>query len=167
MFEPALLYLGLLASAEPNADGTAAHSWLKDRTFTLHVAHQNGITSWPYPPGCIAPAEALRYLVELTRDFLDPTQFDLLPFQVMCKSKELQLAFREGIGMQRSPADFRRVLEETIADAREAAYNYRPIPLLVDMIHAQVPADAAGQGAAPPRAARPRAGSWSASSRCV
>jgi hypothetical protein len=142
MIEPALLHLALLANTEKNADGFASQSWLAEREVLLHVAHRSGIQTWSYPPGTITPTAALRYLVELTREFLDPTQFDLLPFDIFSKSKELQFALHEGTSPLRSPDDFRSLLEDTIADERENAFSFIEFPLLVDMIRAQVPADA-------------------------
>ena len=142
LFEPTLLYLALLASAEPNAEGLAAQQWLAKREFVLHVSHRAGIQTWSYPAGTIQPEEALGYLAELTRDFLDPTQFDLLPFDILKRSKTLQLAFHEGAAPQMGADDFRQTLEEAIGDEQENAFSYFKLPLLVEMVHAQVPADA-------------------------
>jgi hypothetical protein len=142
MIEPALLFLALLASAEPNADGMSSQKWLAQREFVLHVAHQGSIQTWSYPPGCITPAEALNYFGHLTRDFLDPAQFDLLPFDVLGRNKELSLAFHEGFATQITPENYHLALEEAIAEVREDAYSFVKIPLLVEMVRAQVPADA-------------------------
>ena len=142
MIEPALFHLAMLANAEPNADGVSAQQWLAEREVVLHAAHRSGIQTWSYPPASISPQEASRYFVELTRDFLDPTQFDLLPFDILCKNKELQLAFHEGIATQRSPDVYRNLLEEVIADERENTFSFIEFPLLVDMIRAKVPANA-------------------------
>jgi hypothetical protein len=142
MIEPALLFLALLANAEPNADGMSAQKWLAQREFLLHVALQGGIQTWSYSPGCITPAEALNYFVHLTRDFLDPAQFDLLPFDILGKSKELSLALHEDFATHVTPENYRLALEEAIAEERENAYSFVKIPLLVEMVRAQVPADA-------------------------
>ena len=142
MIEPALFHLAMLANAEPNADGVSPQQWLAQREVVLHAAHRGGIQTWSYPPGSITPTEASRYLAELARDFLDPAQFDLMPFDILCKNKELQLAFHEGIAPLRSPDVYRTLLEEVIADERESTFSFIEFPLLVDMIRAQVPADA-------------------------
>jgi hypothetical protein len=137
-----LFHLALLANADVNAEGISAQKWLGHREVALHVAHVSGIQTWVHPPGSITPAEATRYLAELAGDFLEPTQFDLLPFDIIAGNKQLQLAFRAGIAMQRSREDFRSLLEEAIADARDSEFERRAIPFLVDMIGARVPADA-------------------------
>lgn len=142
MMEPLLLHLAMLANGEPNADGTSPQEWLVGREFLLHVAHCGGIQTWTYPAGAITPAEALHYLIELIRDFLDPKQFDLLPFELLCKNKEMCRAYDAASVFQISPDGFRKQFEEIIADARENSFSNFEVPLLVDMIHAQVPADA-------------------------
>jgi hypothetical protein len=142
MIEPALLFLALLASADPNDDGMSAQKWLAQREFLLHVSHRSGIQTWSYPPGCITPAEALNYFAHLTRDFLDPEHFDLLPFDVVGKNKELSLAFHEDFATQIAPENYRLALEHAIAEERENAYSVVKIPLLVEMVRAQVPGDA-------------------------
>ena len=142
LLEPALLHLALLANAEAVGGAIAAQAWLSKREFLLHVAFAGGIQTWSYPVGSITPVEAMEYLVQLTRDFLDPTQFDLLPFDVLGKYNELQQAFNSTFTAQIAPADFRKLFGETIADVREDKYSNLEIPLLVDMIGAQVPADA-------------------------
>ncbi len=142
MIEPALLHLGLLANAEPNADGISAQNWLAEREFLLHVAHKSGITTWTYPPGAITPAEAESYLADLTSDFLKHDQFDLLPFDVMRGHTELRQVFNESASLQLAPDDFRRLLDEAIDDVRENPFSTTQIPLLVEMIRAETPVDA-------------------------
>jgi exonuclease V gamma subunit len=142
MIEPALLALALLANAEPNVEGIAAQKWLAQREFLLHASHRGGMQTWTYPAGSITPAEAVSYFLDLTRDFLDPAQFDLLPFDVLCNNKELQAAMHEDFATQIAPETYRTVLEEAIVEIRENAYSFIQIPLLVDMVRAQVPADA-------------------------
>jgi exonuclease V gamma subunit len=142
MLEPMLFYLALLANSEPNADGMSSHRWLADRDFRLHVAHREGIVPWDYPRGCITSAEALHYLATLTRDFLDPTQFDLLPFDVLVKKRELLAAMHDDFDTQITPEHYCRALDDAIADVRENAYRAVKIPLLVEMVGAEAPADA-------------------------
>jgi exodeoxyribonuclease V gamma subunit len=142
MIEPALFHLALLASAEPNADGMAAQRWLAQREFRLHVSHQAGIQTWTYPANSITTAEALSYLASLTRDLLDPQQIDLLPFDLVAKHKELKAAMHDEFATQITPDVFVAMLEDEVADVRENPFSMFPIPPLVEMVHAQVPADA-------------------------
>jgi exonuclease V gamma subunit len=144
LFEPTLFHLALLASAEPNADGMCAQRLLAQREFMLHIAHRSGIQTWTYPRECITSAEALHYFVELTRDYLDATRFDLLPFEVIGdkKNKELRAALRADFTTQIGSDEYRSLLEEAIADVRENSFGAFQTPPLVDMIHAEVPADA-------------------------
>jgi hypothetical protein len=141
MFDPLLLYLALLAGSEPNADGIISSSWLANREFVLHVAHREGIATWSYPPGDITSAEALRYLVDLARDFLDPAQFDLLPFDTMMRSASLRLALQHD-PVHMSAEVFRGMLVDSLNDQRENARSPAKVPLLVEMAQAAVPADA-------------------------
>ncbi len=142
MFEPMLLYLALLAGNEPNADGIISQSWLAGREFVLNIAHRGGIQRWTYPAGDITAAEALRYLVDLTRDFLDPTHFDLLPFDALVRSRNLKLALTADAAGLMAAETFRSSLEEYLTEQRENGRSPVKIPLLVEMVRAQVPADA-------------------------
>jgi exodeoxyribonuclease V gamma subunit len=142
MIEPALLHLALLASTEPKADGIIAQSWLAKREVLLHIAHPGGIQTWAHPAGSITPAEATSYLVELTRDFLQLGQFDLLPFDLLRERLDLRQVFSETTALQIAPEDYRNLLIEAIEEARENTFSGVRIPLLVEMIRADVPADA-------------------------
>jgi hypothetical protein len=143
LMDPFLFLLALHAHAEPNADGIAAQTWLARRDWHIHVAHGAGIQTWVYPTGSITTAEALEYLVELARDFLDPTQFDLLPFEALQDNIELARACDSIFSGAISPDDYRDLLEEKIAEAREnKKYSRIRIPPLVEMVQAQVPKDA-------------------------
>ncbi|MBI1832950.1 MAG: hypothetical protein HYR84_16035, partial [Planctomycetes bacterium] len=116
--------------------------WLEKRDFALHIAHRGGIQTWRYPPGCITAAQALHYFVELTRDFLDPGQFDLLPFDVINGNSTLKQALHSDSAVRFDPEEFRSNLQEEIAEASEKSYGRPATPVLVEMIHAEVPADA-------------------------
>ena len=141
LFEPVLLYLTLLANEAPGAKGVSPQAWLAPRDFHVHVAHREGIQTWSYPAGSIAPKEAHTYLVELTRDLLNAEAFDLLPFDVIVKTPELSKAYAEE-GTPLPAEQYRQLVEENVAEARENSFRFQPIPLLVDMIRAQVPEDA-------------------------
>ena len=67
---------------------------------------------------------------------------------------------------QMSPDDYRRLLQEVIAEERENAFSFVEFPLLVDMVRAQVPADALGESAAASFSpSRPRPGRASGSTQ--
>ncbi|MBI3822258.1 MAG: hypothetical protein HY289_06215, partial [Planctomycetes bacterium] len=142
MFEPALFHLALLASAEPNADGMSALQWLAAREFVLHISYAGGIVTWTYPAGSITSAEATHYFLELTRDFLTPTTFDLLPFEMMRLNKELMSATLSDIDARMTPETFCAMLEEQIAATQENPQSWVKIPQVVEMMQAKVPADA-------------------------
>jgi hypothetical protein len=139
LLEPALLHLALLANAEPNDDGVVPQSWLAQREVLIHVAHAGGIQTWRYPPNAITPAEAAAYFVRLTRDLLQPDQFDLLPFDLISKSTPLRQAFA---GTDISADAYRAMLLDAIEDAEDSGFGKMRIPLLVEMIGARVPDDA-------------------------
>jgi exodeoxyribonuclease V gamma subunit len=142
MFEPMLIYLALLAGSEPNADGIISQSWLAGREFALNIGHRGGIQRWSYPAGDITAAEAQRFLVDLTRDLLDPTSFDLLPFEAIVRSKTLRLALMEDVAAPMGAETFRAMLEEYLNEQRENPRSPVKIPLWVEMVRARVPADA-------------------------
>jgi hypothetical protein len=142
MLEPLLLYLALLANPEPNHKRIAARDWLARRHFLLHVACPEGIQTWTHPLGLIAPDEALAYLVELTRDFLDPAQLDLLPFELVAGPKARRVYDERSLSAISAEA-YLQMLEENLAAERENTYQRTvQIPLIVDMAGARVPADA-------------------------
>jgi hypothetical protein len=141
LFEPMLLYLTLLANPEPGAKGVSPQTWLAPRDFQVHVSYREGIQTWSYPAGSIPPKEARDYLVELTRDLLNADEFDLLPFDVIVKTPELSKAYAEE-GTPLPAEQYRQLVEENVAEAREGSYRFLPIPLFVEMIRAPVPADA-------------------------
>ena len=66
----------------------------------------------------------------------------MLPFDIIAGNKELQVAMHADFATQITPENYRAVLDEAIADARENTFGGPKIPPLVDMVHVQVPADA-------------------------
>src|ERR1051325_3571285 len=148
LFEPMLFYLAMLAGTAAELgqafqpDRQAGKSDLLAGEVVLHVAHQAGIARWPLPPGTITPTEASTYLAELTRDFLDPTQFDLLPFELLRDGFELKRAYDSTFAGQIGADVFRDLLQDKISDARENTFPRPKIPPLVEMIGAQAPDDA-------------------------
>lgn len=142
VLEPLLLYLALLANPEPNSKAVAAKDWLSRRHFLLHAACPEGVRTWMHPIGLITPDEALGYLVELTRDFLDPTQLDLLPFELVAGSAMRRVYDERSMSVM-SAEEYLQTLEEKLAEQRENRYQRTvQIPLIVDMAGARVPADA-------------------------
>jgi len=100
------------------------------------------IRTWTHPPHSVTPTEALHYFVELSRDFLDPSHFDLIPFDVLHGNRELQAAMHDDFATQIAAAEYRALLEDAIEDLRDNAFSPIKIPQLVEMVNAQVPADA-------------------------
>lgn len=142
MLEPFLLYVSLLANDQPNADGIASQNWLAQRSFLLHVAHPGGMQTWSYPAGDVSRAEAAEYVNALVRDFLIPDQYDLLPIELLTGKLELCHAFENGSAVAISEDEYRVAICDALEDDREDFYPLVRVPLVVDMIHAEVPLDA-------------------------
>jgi exonuclease V gamma subunit len=143
MIEPTLFFLALLANPEPNGKAIASRDWLGRRHFFLHLAHPEGILTWTHPIGLFSPDEATRYLAGLAQDFLDPTQLDLLPFELITRGAELRRVYYERGDVRLSAEEYQQLLEENLAEERENVwYSAIDIPLVVDMAQARVPADA-------------------------
>ena len=143
MIEPLLFYLALLANPAPNAKAFASSDWLSRRHFRLHVAHANGIQTWTYPIGLVSSEEARNYLVQLTQDFLDPAQLDLLPFELVTIVTDLRRAYDERSEFRLSAEQYVELLREKLADERDNPWNRAlEIPAVVGMAGADIPADA-------------------------
>jgi exonuclease V gamma subunit len=142
MLEPLLFYLALLANPEPNGKAIAAKDWLSRRHFTLHLAHPAGIQTWAYPIGLIAPDEAQQYLTMLAGELLDPTQLDLLPFDLIAREYEFRRAYDETSPSQVSAEEYVSLLKDKVADERENPWSSVHIPLVVEMAGASIPVDA-------------------------
>lgn len=141
LLEPALFHLAILANGEYHDNGARGDRWLEKREFVVHIAHRAGISTWRYPPGCITAAQALHYFVELTRDFLDPVQFDLIPFAVIARTRELKIAVNADYTGQIAPERYRLQLAEAIAEADDNGYGGWSMPTLIEMIGAEIPHD--------------------------
>lgn len=140
MLEPTLLWLALLANAEPGEKGISSRAWFAPRGFAVHAAGPEGVRRWSYSAGLIEPDEALQYLTDLVRDLLDPGQCDMLPFEVLTAQLELRKAYDVG-GCMLTAEQYRHIFEEHVKDAREAFHPLR-VPLAVDLVGAVVPEDA-------------------------
>ncbi len=158
ILEPLLLYLALLANPEPNHKAIAAKDWLSRRHFFVHVACPEGIQTWTHPLGLIKPDEALAYLVELTRDFLDPAQLDLLPFELVAGAALRRVYDERSLSVLSAEA-YLQMLEEKISAERENRYQRHGADP-ADRRHGRRPRPRRrpGQGAAPLPPARPRRG---------
>jgi exodeoxyribonuclease V gamma subunit len=93
VLEPLLFYLALKAGTEPGLEGESSADWLGQREFHLHMAREGDIVRFCYRPDDISSERAREYLAELVRDLLDPTCFDLLPFDLVPGNKGLQVPF--------------------------------------------------------------------------
>jgi len=131
----------------PLAQGDSAgpREWLTPASFRLHVAQEEGITSFTYRAEDITPDQARIYLTGLVEDFLNRTSFDLLPFDVVVNDKQLRSAFTlpaDAEELQQLQGDFRRLLQGAIErDAENDRPVYRPMKLM-EIIEASIPEDA-------------------------
>ncbi len=142
MLAPLLFFLALRAGTQAGPRGISSGDWLGDRTLRLHIAHAEGLASFTYRPGDLPVDKARKYLLDLTRDFLD-TAFDLLPFELVVKDKELKKAFteRKAKALQHVEGYAER-LAEAVALDQESAYPKFRASALLDLIEARIPANA-------------------------
>ncbi len=139
LFEPVLFYLALLANADSAPAECSSQAWLQGAECRVHIACSESLESHTYK--CTAE-EARAYLTQLAADFLDPTSFDLLPFDVLAVDKEFWDSFalpEDELGAL--SANYCVRFEEKIAEAREGKAVYWDTPLL-NLANARVPADA-------------------------
>jgi exodeoxyribonuclease V gamma subunit len=155
MLQPLLFYLALRAGTESGSQGKPSAAWLGKREFRLHLTRANGIVSFSYLAQDFSQHQAATYLASLVRDLLDPSSFDLLPFELVVANTKLQRPFRNedienlsGLDLWDRPvvaktqADYARAFEAAIeADQEKAQPIYRPMNLM-RLIDAKVPADA-------------------------
>ena len=89
VLEPLLFYLALKrARTHP----PAARAWLGERSFSIHVAHADGIAPVRYEPDHFREDRARYYLTELAADFLDPGCMDKLPLRKILERQDLRKA---------------------------------------------------------------------------
>lgn len=145
LLEPLLFFLALRAGTPADANGIGSRQWLDGARLCVAIAFTGGITLFDYPADDLPAAESLAYLTQLTADFLDRTSFDLLPFDLIVKHKELQQAYRLPDGneqLETIRSNFAALLAEVIEDdADEPRPEYRRMPLL-EIATAAVPPDA-------------------------
>ncbi len=142
MIEPTLFFLALLANSELAGEGKPTSAWMNRRDFFVHVAHGDGVQTWQHTAGSTSPTEATQYLAELTRDLLDPDQFDLLPLPLLLGNPELERAFDSSIVLQIDPLEYRQLIIDKVDEARDNPFGKYHIPSIIELIGATVPADA-------------------------
>ncbi|MBI3409674.1 MAG: exodeoxyribonuclease V subunit gamma [Planctomycetes bacterium] len=142
LFEPVLFYLALRAQTEPGSNGQSGRDWLAKRTFYAHVCHRKGLDSFTYQPHEISSEEAGAYLSELAVDLLDPTSFDLLPFDVISKKEELSKAFMLPDEDRALKAGYAEKLDNFIQEAAENTFGNYGRSEVVELARAAVPNDA-------------------------
>lgn len=143
MLEPWLFYVALRAGAEALPGGVSGRDWLGNRRFLLHVAHTGGIATYTYTAGAISPTEAERYLRALAEDLLDRASFDLLPFELIVKDRELAKAFSVRDGEAAGSAEaYAERLDELVAQDRDSEHPAFWYSELLELADPRVPADA-------------------------
>jgi hypothetical protein len=147
MFEPLLFFLALKAGVEARPPFDSSRDWLGRRKFQIHLAGGEGIVSFSYGPRDISSEEALDYLTELVRDFLDPGSLDLLPFDLLARpEKRLQLAYTLGDDdefLEQLRPDYARLFAEILAEDQEQGWYaaWKPMKLM-EIVPAGVPSEA-------------------------
>jgi hypothetical protein len=143
LFEPVLFYLALRANPESFPGEISAQDWLKAREFHVYISCKEDLYTYTYS---ISADEAGAYLGHLAADFLDPTAFDLLPFEVIAKDgnkpKSLSAAYflpEEQLGSL--SMEYRSRLEEKIEEAGESDFGHYWRSPLLDLAMVQVPED--------------------------
>ncbi len=107
--------------------------------FTIHVSHQNGISSYTYH---LTESESRNYLQSLLKDFLDTTHFDLLPLPILCDKRIIHLPTLKEHPDERATSEYRQALADLIDDdAEKMNPAYRPMALL-SLVEPEIPADA-------------------------
>lgn len=137
MLEPVLFYLALRAfpKEEPAA------KWLGTRKFAIHIAHAEGIATHVYEAGDFTGDEAIGYLRDLVKDFLDSSCVELLPFELFSKRDDLREAYTAD-EPPRGAEEYQELLAEVVEDDAESTHPaYRPMALL-KVVDLAVPADA-------------------------
>jgi exonuclease V gamma subunit len=144
LFDPVLFYLALGLSV-PTAPGElSAAQWLAGRQLHVFVAGRDAVCRYAYASSA---EEARAYLTHLAADFLDPTTFDLLPFDVIIKDadKDTSLAAAYSLAADQLgdlPATYYQRLHERVEEEQESDFGgYWRSPLL-DLAKVQAPEDA-------------------------
>ncbi len=108
-------------------------------SFTIHVSHQKGISSYPFK---LTESESRHYLHSLLKDFLNAENFDLLPIPILSDKRIIHIPTVHEDPDEEGIAGYRQTLVDMIDDDAEKMYPlYRPMALL-DLVEPEVPADA-------------------------
>jgi hypothetical protein len=142
LLEPLLFCLALRAGTQ-SGDGISSADWVENLPIRLHVAHADGMTRFTYRPQDWTAARALDYLTELVADFLDPCRFDLLPFELITRDKDLREAYMADKLDTLRPVDYLRRLKDVIElDQENDFYRAYHAMALLDIVEHEVPKDA-------------------------
>ena len=141
LFEPVLLFMGVLANTETGPDGRAGQEWVGGRECQVHVSTKMGLYTFAYR---FTAEEAVAYLGELAADFLDPGVFDLLPFDIIsAKGGELSGAYTlADEELAELPGAYRQLLEEKVQETADNEHGPKSLTALLKLAKVQVPADA-------------------------
>jgi exonuclease V gamma subunit len=144
LFEPVLFYLALRANPEEFAGAESAQRWLRGLAFHVYVLCKEELYTYSYS---ITEDEAGAYLENLAADFLDPTSFDLLPFELIAEDTRKPTSLSAAYVLPDDqlgdlPTEYYRLLAEKIEQASDTNFgNFWHSPLL-DLARVQVPEDA-------------------------
>jgi hypothetical protein len=142
MLQPLLFYFALLSGTSSAPGGPSSRAWVGDRTFHLHVAHPQGVSTVKVGRNTVDATRARAYLERLSSDFLDPGCFDMLPFELVLH-KDLRDAIsatpREALKWRKRYRDRLRSLIDEEAEGEHRAYF---CPDFVELAAAVVPGDA-------------------------
>ena len=118
LFEPLLFYLALAAGQESGEHGSSA-AWLAERPLRVQYACREGAELLEFK---VMPAsQAREFLTDLCAAFLDTGSFDLLPYDLIHRNKELYAALLNDPAMQ--PKEFSQALEEAIEEDQDAEHG--------------------------------------------
>jgi hypothetical protein len=90
----------------------------------------------------ISPDDACDYLSRLVQDLLDPSTFDLLPFEVVAAAPDLRLAFQAAEDEEPPDSDYNALLREKVEDDQETQYPKHRAMKLLAVVEPGVPVDA-------------------------
>ncbi len=108
-------------------------------SFTIHISHQKGISSYSY---YMSETDSREYLQHLLIDFLNTERFDLLPLPIISDKRIISPSDMKDKPSEIEQAEYRQSLISLIDDDAEKMNPvYRPMDLL-ELIAPEVPGDA-------------------------
>jgi exodeoxyribonuclease V gamma subunit len=126
LLEPFLFAVSLQASQD-----AAVRRWVERRPVTVHLATAKGVPCWRLPT--LSHTEARSYLTTLVEEALDPSRFELLPFDLAVQGKTFELLLDRLGGREADEVLFRALLEEAVAAGPDDASGWS-IPERVALI---------------------------------